>query len=88
MGLIAANVFVVSIAVSISAVLNGVSVVCKVFFAGIQVKTGDFIKAAVKDDELLLLVVVWLAVELLVVVLGKLDTGQFVETGSIEFIKI
>ena len=44
-------------------------------------------KAAVKDDELLL-IVVWLALELLVAVLGKVDTVQLAETGSKEVIEI
>ena len=82
---IAANAFVVPITSSAFVASNGVSVVCEGFFNEILVVTGDFVKTAVKDDGLLL-IVVWLAVGLLVVVLGKVDTGQLVETGPTEFI--
>ena len=81
-----ASVFVVSMIASVSVISNGVSVVCKVFSKELPVIIGNFVKAAVKDDELLL-IVVWLVVEMLVVVLGKVETAQLGDTGSIKFIK-
>ena len=69
----------------VSIVSIAVNVFCECFLK--KLITDDSGKATVDDDELLL-TMVWLAVELVVVVLGKLGMSQLVETGVKEVITI